>query len=167
MIVLGIILGVILTILLSFIVGEYIQNKNRKNKCKNWQIGDKLILNRGEYYNEVVNNKQDYAILKGWSLNYLYINCGDDFVHKVSWSCLDNNKSANWRQNYEEAKKVMGCDPEFPNGVGTSSTSKGDVNGKPIETLSEIECEVQLKLAIENEDYTLADNLRKRLERFR
>lgn len=167
MIVIGIILGVILIILLAFVVGEYIQNKNRKKMCKNWQIGDKLILNRGEYYNEVVNNKQDYAILKGWSLNNLYINCGDDYVHKVSWSCLDKNKSAGWRQNYEEAKKVMGCDPEFPNGVGTSSTSKGDVNGKPIETLSEIECEVQLKLAIEKEDYTLADNLRKRLERFR
>jgi DNA-directed RNA polymerase subunit L len=41
------------------------------------------------------------------------------------------------------------------------------VNGKPIELLSEIECEVQLKLAIENEDYTLADKLRKRLEKFR
>jgi DNA-directed RNA polymerase subunit L len=33
--------------------------------------------------------------------------------------------------------------------------------------LSEIECEVQLKLAIEKEDYTLADKLRKRLEKFR
>jgi hypothetical protein len=167
MMVLGIILGVILTILLAIVVGDYIQNKNRKNKCKNWQIGDKLILNRGEYYNEVVKNNQEYAILKGWSLKHLYINCGDDYVHRVSWGCLNDNKSANWRQNYEEAKKVMGCDPQFPNGVGTSSTSKGDVNGKPIEVLSEIECEVQLKLAIEKEDYTLADKLRKRLEKFR
>ncbi len=167
MIIIGIILGVILTILLVIVVGDYIQNKNRKNKCKNWQIGDKLILNRGEYYNEVVKNNQEYAILKGWSLKHLYINCGDDYVHRVSWGCLNDNKSANWRQNYEEAKKVMGCDPQFPNGVGTSSTSKGNVNGKPIEVLSEIECEVQLKLAIEKEDYTLADKLRKRLEKFR
>jgi hypothetical protein len=167
MIVIVSILGVILTILLAIVVGDYIQNKNRKNKCKNWQIGDKLILNRGEYYNEVVKNNQEYAILKGWSLKHLYINCGDDYVHRVSWGCLNDNKSANWRQNYEEAKKVMGCDPQFPNGVGTSSTSKGNVNGKPIEVLSEIECEVQLKLAIEKEDYTLADKLRKRLEKFR
>jgi hypothetical protein len=165
--IIGIILGVILTILLVIVVGDYIQNKNRKNKCKNWRIGDKLILNRGEYYNEVVKNNQEYAILKGWSLKHLYINCGDDYVHRVSWGCLNDNKSANWRQNYEEAKKVMGCDPQFPNGVGTSSTSKGNVNGKPIEVLSEIECEVQLKLAIEKEDYTLADKLRKRLEKFR
>lgn len=165
--IIGIILGVILTILLAIVVGDYIQSKNRKNKCKNWQIGDKLILNRGEYYNEVVKNNQEYAILKGWSLKHLYINCGDDYVHKVSWGCLNDNKSANWRQNYEDAKKVMGCDPQFPNGVGTSPTSKGNVNGKPIEVLSEIECEVQLKLAIEKEDYTLADKLRKRLEKFR
>ena len=165
--IIGIILGVVLTILLAIVVGDYIQNRNRKNKCKNWQIGDKLILNRGEYYNEVVKNNQEYAILKGWSLKHLYINCGDDYVHRVSWGCLNDNKSANWRQNYEEAKKVMGCDPQFPNGVGTSSTSKGNVNGKPIEVLSEIECEVQLKLAIEKEDYTLADKLRKRLEKFR
>lgn len=167
MIVLGIILGAILTILLAVVVGDYIQSKNRKKRCKDWQIGDKLILNRGDYHRELEKNKAEYAILKGWSLTDLYINCGDDFVHKVSWSCLHNNKSANWRQNYEEAKKVMGCDPQFPNGVGTSSTSKGDVNGKPIEVLSEIECEVQLKLAIEKEDYTLADKLRKRLEKFR
>ena len=165
--IIGIILGVVLTILLAIVVGDYIQNRNRKNKCKNWQIGDKLILNRGEYYNEVVKNNQEYAILKGWSLKHLYINCGDDYVHRVSWGCLNDNKSANWRQNYEEAKKVMGCDPQFPNGVGISSTSKGNVNGKPIEVLSEIECEVQLKLAIEKEDYTLADKLRKRLEKFR
>lgn len=164
MIVLGIILGVIL---LGIVIWGYLQGVIREKKCKSWQIGDKLILNRGEYYNEVVKNNQEYAILKGWSLKHLYINCGDDFVHKVSWSCLDDNKSANWRQNYEDAKKVMGCDPEFPNGVGTSSTSKGNVNGKPIEVLSEIECEVQLKLAIEKEDYTLADKLRKRLEKFR
>lgn len=167
MVVLGIILGAILTILMLIGICESVKEKNRKKKCSTWKIGDKLVLNMGDYHRELVKNKADYAILKGWSLDSLYINCGDDFVHKVSWSCLNYNKDDNWRQNYEEAKKVMGCNPEFPNGVGTSSSSKGEVNGKPIETLSEIECEVQLKLAIENEDYTLADNLRKRLERFR
>jgi hypothetical protein len=167
MMVLGIILGVILLILAMIGVGVSIQEKGRRQRCKSWKIGDKLVLNRGDYHRELEKNKVDYAILKGWSLDSLYINCGDDFVHKVSWGCLNYNKDDNWRQNYEEAKKVMGCDPAFPNGVGTSSTSKGNIDGKPIETMSEIECEVQLKLAIENEDYTLADNLRKRLERFR
>jgi hypothetical protein len=167
MMVLGIIFGTILLILAMIGVGGNIQEKIRKSRCKSWKIGDKLVLNRGDYHRELEKNKVDFAILKGWSLDSLYINCGDDFVHKVSWGCLNYNKDDNWRQNYEEAKKVMGCDPAFPNGVGTSSTSKGNIDGKPIETMSEIECEVQLKLAIENEDYTLADNLRKRLERFR
>jgi hypothetical protein len=156
--------------IIGTIVGYLIRMNGRQTEIKNWKIGDKLTLERdSQYYQELQNNKVDYAILKGWTLNNLYINCGDDFVHKVSWSCLDVNKDALWRRNFEEAKKVMGCDPEFPNGVGdsSSSSSKGEVNGKPIELLSEIECQVQLKLAIENEDYTLADKLRKRMEKFR
>jgi hypothetical protein len=153
--------------IIGTIIGYLIKMNGREKEIKIWKIGDKLTLESdSEYYQELRKNNEDYAILKGWTLNNLYINCGDDFVHKVSWGCLVVNKDALWRRNFEEAKKVMGCDPEFPNGVGTSS-SKGEVNGKPIETLSEIECEVQLKLAIENEDYTLADKLRKRMEKFR
>ena len=167
MIVLGIILGVILTALMLIGISSLITDRNRKKKCKGWKIDDKLVLNRGDYYRELEKNKKEYAILKGWSLKNLYINCGDDLIHKVSWDCLNFNKDAGWRENFEEAKKVMGCDPEFPNGVGTSSTSKGKVNGKLIEVLSEIECEVQLKLAIEKEDYDLADRIRKRMEKFR
>lgn len=167
MVVLGIILGVILLGLMIIGIGGAITNNNRKKRCKNWKIGDKLVLNRGDYYRELEKNKEDYAILKGWSLEHLYIDCGGNLVHKVPWSCLNHNKSTDWRQNYEEAKKVMGCDPEFPNGVGTSSTSKEKIKNTPIETMSEIECEVQLKLALETEDYELADKIRKRLERFR
>ena len=167
MIVLGIILGVILLLLATIGFGGSVKDNYRKKKCKSWKIDDKLVLNRGDYHRELEKNKKEYAILKGWSLKNLYINCGDDLIHKVSWDCLNFNKDAGWRENFEEAKKVMGSDPEFPNGVGTSSTSKGKVNGKPIEVLSEIECEVQLKLAIEKEDYDLADKLRKRMEKFR
>jgi len=166
MIVLGIVLGIILFGLTLIVVGDNIQKRNRKSICKSWKVGDKLILCRGdEYYRELEKNNEDYAILEGWDLNKIYINCGDDTVYQVNWSVMSVNKSDTWRKNYENAKKVMGCDPRFPNGVVT--TDKGKVNGKPIETMTEIECEVQLKLAIENEDYTLADKLRKRMEKFR
>lgn len=163
-------LGILVIIgcfLIGRVIGYLIEMNGRKKEIKNWKIGDKLTLEDGQYYRELQKNNVDYAILKGWTLSNLYINCGDDYVHKVSWSVMVVNKDALWRRNFEEAKEIMGCDPEFPNGVGTSSSSKGEVNGKPIETLSEIECEVQLKLAIENEDYTLADKLRKRMEKFR
>jgi hypothetical protein len=49
-----------------------------------------------------------------------------------------------------------------------SSTSNSDmVDGQPIETLSETMCEIYLKKAIEDENYEMADKLRKRMERFR
>lgn len=41
------------------------------------------------------------------------------------------------------------------------------IDGKPVETLSEIECEIYLKKALEEEAYELADAIRKRSEKFR
>jgi hypothetical protein len=41
------------------------------------------------------------------------------------------------------------------------------IDGQPIETLNEIMCEIYLKQAISQENYELADKLRKRMERFR
>jgi hypothetical protein len=147
---------------------ELLKDKSRKSQCKNWKIGDKLIMTEGnEYSRDLKTNKSEYAILKGWSLNHLYINCGDDLVHKVDWKYLESNKSDCWRKNFEEAKKVMGCNPEFPNGVGESNGSTDKIDGKPIELLSEIECQVHLAAAIEKEDYSLAEKLRKRMEKFR
>ena len=52
-------------------------------------------------------------------------------------------------------------EPEKPN------ESSGTIDGEPIETMSEIKCQVHLKKAIEEENYELADKLRKRLENFR
>jgi hypothetical protein len=169
MIVLGIILGVILLIVAMIGVGGSIQDRNRRARCKNWKIGDKLILNRGnEYYETLQNKHKKYAVLEGWSLSDLYINCGDGFVSKVNWSVLNTNKSANWRQNYDEAKEVMGCAPNFSSGIGEDSESTGKkVDGKPIDLMNEIECEVYLKQALENEDYDTAELIKKRMEKFR
>jgi hypothetical protein len=168
MMILGIILGVILLILAMIGVGGSIQDKNRKKRCQSWKVGDKLALCRGKYNDILEHRKKEYAILKGWDLENLYIDCGDDMVYKVNWSVMEFNKSDTWRKNYENAKKVMGINPGFSGCIGDESETIGKkVNGKPIEVLSEIECEVQLKLAIEKEDYDLADKIRKRMEKFR
>lgn len=169
MIVLGIILGVILLIIVTIGICGFIQDKNRRAKCKNWKVGDKLSLIRGnDYYRELERNKKEYAILKGWDLEYLYINCGDDMVYKVNWSIMDFNKSYIWRKNYEDAKKVMGCDPGFSGGIGDSSETTGKkVDGKPVDLMNEIECEVYLKKAIEKEDFDTAELIKKRMEKFR
>ena len=166
MIVLGIILGTILLILAMIGVGGSIQDKNRRAKCKNWKVGDKLALCRGKYNDILEHRKKEYAILNGWDLEHLYIDCGDNMTYQVNWSVMNFNKSATWRKNYEEAKKVMGCDPGFSGGVGESSIGR-IYNGKPIDVMSEIECEVYLKKALEEEDYDTAELIRKRMEKFR
>ena len=168
MMVLGIILGVILLILVLIGVYSSIQQKNRKSKCKNWKVGDKLSLCRGEYHQILDKNNKELAILKGWDLNNLYIDCGNQTTYKVDWDVMNFNKSASWRQNYDDAKKVMGCEPAFTANIGNDTKSTGKkVDGKPIDLMSEIECEVYLKQAIENEDYDTAELIKKRMEKFR
>lgn len=62
----------------------------------------------------------------------------------------------------------MGCNPNFSHIVGGGSSVDGKkYNGKLIDTMNEIECEVYLKKALEEENYTIADLIRKRMEKFR
>ena len=168
-VVLGIILGVIVGVLMIIGVGGSIKDNLRKKRCKDWKVGDKLILTRvGDYSSIVTKNHKEYAILKGWSLTDLYIDCGGGSTYKVDWDVLRDNKSDLWRQNYEEAKKVMGVNPGFTGDIGDESETTGKkVDGKPVDLMSEIECEVYLKKAIENEDYDTAELIKKRMEKFR
>jgi hypothetical protein len=168
MIVLGILLGVILVILMIIGICGSVKDKNRKKTCKNWKVGDKLSLIRGDYHRILEQNSKEFATLEGWDLNNLYISCGNNMTYKVNWSVMTFNKSATWRQNYDDAKKVMGCEPGFTGGVGESSKSTGKkVDGKPVDLMNEIECEVYLKRAIENEDFNAAELIKKRMEKFR
>jgi hypothetical protein len=168
MMVLSIIGGVILLIIALIGVGSSIQDKNRKNKSKYFKIGDKLALNSGKHRRILEEKRKDFAILKGWDLEHLYIDCGDGMVYKVDWSVMDFNKSAIWRKNYEDAKNFMGCDPAFSGHVEDGSSSTNRIyQGKPIDSMNEIECEVYLKKALEEEDYETADMIRQRMEKFR
>jgi hypothetical protein len=167
MIVLGIILGTILLIVAMIGVGGSIQEKNRKKRCQSWKIGDKLALCKGRHNDILSTKRKEYAILKGWDLDHLYIDCGDDMVYQVNWSVMNFNKSDNWRRNYENAKKVMGCDPAFSGGVGDSNPIGRIYEGKPIDLMTEIECEVYLKKALDDEDYDTAELIKKRMEKFR
>lgn len=169
MIVTGIILGVVLLILVLIGINGNVKDNRRRKKCKNWKVGDKLILSRvGDYGSILTKNHKEFAILKGWSLTDLYIDCGGGSTYKVDWDVLRDNKSDLWRQNYEEAKKVMGVNPGFTGDIGDESETIGEkVDGKPVDLMSEIECEVYLKKAIENEDYDTAELIKKRMEKFR
>jgi hypothetical protein len=165
-----IILGIIVGIFLISFSAHLTKLKSRKSEFKDWKVGDLLILrsNSQELY-ELQKLGKSMAKVVGWTEYYLYLEIGDS-THQCSWDCFKDNKSANWRRNYNDCKSAMGVEPGFNSVVKDSSTSSlsgKKVEGKPIELLTEVECEVYLKKAIEDEDYDMAELIRKRMEKFR
>lgn len=172
-----ILLGVLAIVLLLVLKG-YLKTRARKSECAKWHTDDMLILDKYEAddaYRVLKESGKSYAVLKGWSLDSLYVDVHDGSVYKIEWCELKENMSAKWRNNFNEAKKVMGTDPAFHAEVeqierNITGSSKGTgvmIDGKPIELLSEVECDVYLKQAIEAEDYKTAEAIRKRIEHFR
>jgi hypothetical protein len=143
-----------------------IQLKSRKSEFKDWIVGDKIILKTdSEEYYAIQKLNQSLVKVVGWNEYNIYLEIGDT-TYKCEWSCFNTNKSALWRRNYDECKKSMGVEPGFKSELGESK-SGGKIEGKPIELLNEIECEVYLKAAIDDQDYETAELIRKRMEKFR
>jgi hypothetical protein len=163
----SVIVGIFLLIL---IVGTLHYNL-RKKEVSDWQVGDIIILNRDAW---IYGLKITSATLTGWNEDYIFIQNGT-YIHKVSFSEVRMNKSAVWRRHYLSCEKYMGSKPSFNPSVkishskntSTTISSSGMYNGKTIELLNEIECEIFLKECIANEDYETATLIRKRLEKFR
>jgi hypothetical protein len=165
------------TIIIGAIVGIFFilslvyraRLKNRKSEFKDWKVGDLIILkpDSSEYY-KIKQSGKTMAPVLGWTENEIYLEI-DGTTHKCEWECFSDNKSAIWRRNYESCKKSMGVEPGFKPGVSdmNSSLSGKKIDGKVIELLTEIECEIYLKTAIKEEDYNLAELIRKRMEKFR
>jgi hypothetical protein len=164
LIILGIIVGIFLT---SFSV-HLAKLKSRKSEFKDWKVGDLLILrNTSTEHYEITKMGKSMAKVLGWTEYHLYLEIGDS-TRQCSWDCFNDNKSAIWRRNFNNCKEAMGIEPGFnPSISDTSSLSGKKVEGKPIELLTEVECEVYLKKAIEDEDYDMAELIRKRMEKFR
>jgi hypothetical protein len=170
-------IGLAILVVTVIIIGvSSAKSRSRKAEYKDWKIGDKLVLdayNGDTAYTVLKKSGKNYATLCGWSKNNIYVDVHDGNVYKIEWDELKLNKSALWRRNFEEAKEAMGVDPHFSADIeesdrsSTPSSPKGTIDGKPIELLSEVECEVYLKKAIEEEDYQTAEALRKRIEHFR
>ena len=147
---------------------------NRKKQCATWEVGDIIIVKWHEVSNGLTkelqkNGNSRVVKLSGWNEDSIMF----EFNNKTfieEWKSIDVNKSDYWRTQHNNCKNFMGKDPGFNPIVKDKVPSSSDtdmIDGQPIETLSEIMCEVYLKQAIENENYELADKLRKRMERFR
>ena len=161
-----IIVGILFGALLIGFLYHTIQLNLRKSEFKDWIVGDKLILKTSSVeYTKIQKLNQSLGNVVGWNVDNIYLKIGDT-THKCEWSCFDSNKSALWRRNYDECKKYMGVDPGFNAELGESN-SKAKIRGKTIELLSEVECEVYLMIAIDEEDYDTAELIKRRMEKFR
>ena len=152
----------------------YIRMKKsaRKSRTKDWQIGDVIYLNWLEcssaFTKECQKLNLSHVTLSGWNNDNVFYNVGDK-VFCEDWSSVDVNKSQKWRDYYTSCEDFMGIEPGFNKGVREGNTSKESdmIDGHPIETMSETLCQAYLKKAIAQEDYELANKLRKRMENFR
>jgi len=131
-----------------------------------WEVGDNMVLERDAILRMRLM-EPCAPQLAGFYEDFVFIKCGNLTIN-MGWDDIMYNKSYMWRKFYRESHKFMGVEPGFEetlkesedrNNSNTESTTKLDVR-----FLNETECKVYLDIALENEDYELADKLRKRLE---
>jgi hypothetical protein len=147
---LGLIIGVVL-------IHTWFQVKNRKKETSDWQVGDMITIHR---------ENDLYAVL-GWSEEAFYIQDKND-VKKLEWNRFNFNKSAVWRRNYKNCGDYMnGVKPGFNAVIKPSSKIKIEIDGKAVELLTEIECQIYLKKALDSENYELAESIKKQMEKYR
>jgi len=145
---------------------------SRRISSRGWEVGDKIILDRAHTSSslyEAVEKSGEMATLVGWNSKHVFYTVGGT-TYREDWLSIKTNKSDNWRKSYSESRSFMGKDPGFnPSVSGKLFTDTEGGNdeveffGKRIELMSEIECEVNLKLALEQERYELAEKIRERL----
>jgi hypothetical protein len=143
--------------------------KQREQLCKEWKVGDKLIVNSTELDLALQRANQEYGILSGCNLENVFIEIGD-VVYCRKWFDVKTNKSYNWRVNYQKCQEAMGTNPTFSYEVKEPSEKtsvSGTIDGKAIELLTEIECQIYLKQALEEENFEMAEKIRKQMEKYR
>ena len=151
-----VIASITLCILAGVLIILWSVKKGRKKETSDWQVGDLLVI----------NGQDNMVSLLGWSEEAFYIEL-ENAVHKIEWTQFKFNKSAIWRRNHKSCEDYMGSQPGFKPGLKDEVSTKSKINDKPIELLSEVECQVYLKKALEEENYELADAIRKQMEKYR
>jgi hypothetical protein len=162
---------VVIGFFLSICVIVMLKNHLRKLEFKDWEVDDLIIVNDFTITHRLNNNGKKFAKVKGWTVDNVFLDLGDDYVNKYTWDVVDTNKSALWRRNFKQCESTMGKKPGFVakvNDEGVESPNSGDkIDGKPIILLTETECQAYLKQAIDGENYDMAEKIRKQMEKYR
>lgn len=156
----GFVVGVIIT--------RSIKRYKRKKMVSSWQIGDVIIFKK-----EIVINKKKIlkAKIVGWNLDNVFIDYAEGTM-LIEYNQIDYNKSCIWRKHFNDCEIAMGKKPSFDPTINLGSNSTNNekgamINGKRIEFLTEIECQIYLKQCLDEEDYEKAELIRKQMEKYR
>ncbi len=162
-------IGFFVALWLSSFVKRLIK-KSKKHISKDWKIGDLIkVTDSGT----TISDTKTLHKLLGWNENNVFVE--EDYVaHKCTWSQILFNKSAEWRKNYDDCEKFMGSKPHIPRviknldeyikEVEESSEVGPTYYDKEINKLSETECIVLLNKAIEEENFEMAELIKRRME---
>lgn len=163
-----IIFGVPLGIIVFVIIISYITAKSIKRKeYSNWKIGDWVRFKDASDISHEFTKPNTHFQLLGWDKESVYIKSKDGSTRKLLREHVAVNKSQLWRENYENCKKYMGISPGFTSDLMLKQELQSTlVYGKDVELLTETECRIYLKKALENEDYEIAEIIREKLQNF-
>lgn len=156
--------AIVLIIISLIVLRSYLVDEMRKKEFADWQIDDVI-----EFY-----NRNDSIRVKAWSTEVIVYH-EKDLVKTLKWSEFLRNRSAYWRRLNEECKQAMKTDKDVVK-VKVSFTSKEKdsrnfshplLDGKAVELLTETECQVYLNLALQEEEFELAEAIKNRMVNFR
>ena len=148
------------------------KSEARKKMVSNWKVGDVILVDKDKIPLSLFKDLKgkNSVTLSGWNKDYVFLNIGD-YTYSVEYNCIEHNKSAIWRLHYNNCEKYMGIKPKFSDEVSKpeieETINKELIYGEPIETLNETQCEVYLKKALENQEFEIAEKIKKRMEKFR
>lgn len=163
--------------IISFPIIKYIFSSS--SEFGYWEIGDMIVLKKNsDGIEELKILNEGYAELRGWNEEYIFIKSANGGTTRIPLNEINFNKSAIWRKHFAECKETMQKDPLFnPKitqcsfnsiyGNKNESNSSLQFEGKVISAMSEVECDVYLKLAITQENYEIAKLIEKQKEKYR
>jgi protein-arginine kinase activator protein McsA len=135
-------------------------------------IANKKRVVSGNYAMLSVNEKSFYVRKNN---TWVHADVDESTFCNLSPACYSNAaaktcesaEATQQRLMHKDRESVMKTEPGFKPGLQPNSAKSTVCDGKVIELMSEIECQVYLKQALESEDFETAAKIREQLNKYR
>lgn len=162
--------SIVCGILGAILVGRMMYKKNKKEELSLWEEGDMLTIFEGSTVGSMMRAKGiDRATLIAWSDQEVIVKV-DSELYKTTYGSVITNKGLERRRMEARLRKQMGKPESWKLSEAfekTKSTGNDFCDGKVIELMNEIECQVYLNKAIKADEFEVAAQIRERMKQFR